>query len=166
MASVKKVFQPLHTLLSANQSAVVSDLMDQINELVSAKVGGGGGKATTFHRLADGTVAAVRCYYFGLWMDPRLVDFGAKAGSATGLNSMCKAGLSAWTKQQSAFKKAKEALLAQVAAGEVAPEDINDHLAKLEADRDAVIAVPAEIQAFESLEDCLNNSEVNGLTVA
>ncbi len=166
MATVKKVFQPLMTLLTANQSAKVSSLMDQINELVSAKVGGGGGKATTFHRLADGTVGAVKCYYFQKWMDPRLVDFGAKAGSATGLNSMCKAGLSAWTKQQAAFKKAKEALLAEVAAGNVQPSEINDRLAELETARDAIIEVPAEIQAFDSLEDCLNNSEVNGLPVA
>jgi hypothetical protein len=166
MASVKKVFQPLMTLLTANQSSKVSALMDQINELVSAKVGGGGGKATTFHRLADNTVAAVKCYYFQQWMDPRVVDFGAKAGSATGLNSMCKAGLSAWTKQQSVFKKAKEALLAEVAAGNVAPAEINDRIAELEQARDAIIEVPAEIQAFDSLEDCLNNSEVNGLSVA
>ena len=163
--AVKKVFQPLMTLLTANQSSTVSEIMDQVNDLVSAKVGGGGGKATTFHRTADNVVAAVKCYYFGLWMDPRLVDFGTKAGSATGLNSMCKAGLSAWTKQQSAFKKAKEALLNEVAAGDVLASDIPAKLAELEAARDAVIAVPADIQAFESLEDCLNNSEVNGLAI-
>lgn len=166
MASVKKVFQPLMTLLVANQGSKVSAIMDQINELVSAKVGGGGGKATTFHRLADGTVGAVKCYYFQKWMDPRLVDFGAKAGSATGLNTMCKAGLSLWTKQQSTFKKAKEALLAEVASGAVQPDEINDRIAALEAERDAIADVPAEIQAFDSLEDCLNNSEVNGLSVA
>lgn len=163
--ATKKVFQPLMSLFAANQTATVADLMPQITELTSAKVGGGGGKATTFHRLADGTIGAVMCYYFKQWMDPRLVDFGAKAGSATGLNSMCKVGLSAWTKQQSAFKKAKEALLNEVAAGNVKPEEIADRLAELEAERDAIIDVPAEIQAFESLEDCLNNSEQNGLAI-
>lgn len=165
MASIKKVFVPLMTLLAANQSSTVSALMDQINGLVSAKVGGGGGRATTFHKSEDGTVVAVQCYYFKLWMDPRLVDFGAKAGSATGFNSMCKAGLSAWTKQQSAFKKAKEALLTEVASGAVEPSEIDAKIAELEAARDATIDTPVEIQAFETLEDCLNNSEQNGLAV-
>lgn len=163
--AIKKVFTAVHSLLTANQSSVVSDLLPQLTELMSAKVGGGGGTASTFQKNAEGVVTAIKCYYFGLWMDPRLVDFGAKAGSATGYNTMCKAGLSAWTKQQSEFKKAKEALLTEVSAGTVLPSEIADKIAELEAARDATIAVPAEIQAFESLEDCLNNSEQNGLAV-
>lgn len=163
--AIKKAFTAVHSLLAANQSAVVESLMPQLTELMSAKAGGGGGKATTFHKSEDGTVVAVQCYYFKQWMDPRLVDFGAKAGSATGLNSMCKAGLSAWTKQQAAFRKAKEQLLADVAEGTIAATDIKAKLEELEVQRDTIIDVPADIQAFETLEDCTNNSDVNGLAV-
>ena len=165
MANIKKVFTAISTVLNANLGATVESIMPQLNELMSAKTGGGAGKATTFHKSEDGTVVAVLCYYFKKWMDPRLVDFGTKTGSATGLNTMCKAGLSAWTKQQAEFRKAKEALLSQVAAGEVAPGEIDAKLAELAEVRDSVIEVPAEIQAFDSLEDCLNNSEVSGLAV-
>lgn len=167
MANIKKVFTVISTILNANLSATVESLMPQLNEVMSAKTGGGtsGGKGTTFQKSEDGTVTAVLCYYFKQWMDPRLVDFGTKAGSSTGLNSMCKAGVSAWTKQQAAFRKAKEALLDQVAKGELKPSDIDGELAKLEAARDAIIDVPAEIQAFETLEDCQNNSKVSGLEI-
>src|SRR5690606_41882083 len=70
-------------------------------------------------RRSSDLTAAVRCYYHGKWMDPSIVDFGAKANSASGLNSMCKDGMSKWTKQQRVAKSAKEALLTAVASGEV-----------------------------------------------
>lgn len=143
------------TILAANIGGKLSqELYNEIEALTTAKQGGGGGAATTFHRDEAGNVIAVRCFYHDLWMSPEVVEFGKKASSASGLNSMCKAGVSKWTKQQSEFKKAKELLLEQVAAGEVAPEDINSELAKLDEARKTIVPMD-DHYGFETLEDCL-----------
>jgi len=163
--AVKKVFQPVMTLLAANMGATVESIYAQVEALVSAKVGGGGGKATNFHRAEDGTVVAVFDYAFKVWVDPRLVEFGPKAGTPTGLNTMCKAGVSAWTKAQNEFKKAKDGIVADLLGGKITADEAQDLIAKAEEARSATPEVPAEIQGFETLEDCLNNSQVNGLSV-
>jgi len=155
MANIKKAFQPIVTLLEDNSDAIAPELLAQVKELASAKVGGGGGKATTFHRDPDtGEVIAVKCYYHKLWMDPQVAEFGAKKGSASGFNSMCKDGVSKWTKQKAAAQKAEAAILDQVASGELAPSDI-------EARREEIAAEAAQIipredgYGYEKLEDLL-----------
>lgn len=163
--AIKKVFQPLMSLLAANMGSTVEAIYAQAEALVSAKVGGGGGKATNFHRTEDGTVAAVFDYAFKVWVDPRLVEFGPKAGTPTGLNTMCKAGVSAWTKLQADFKKGKDAVVAELLAGKITADEAQEQIAVLEEARNATPALPADIQGFETLEDCLNNSEVNGLAI-
>lgn len=163
--AIKKVFQPLMSLLAANMGATVETIYAQAEALVSAKVGGGGGKATNFHRADDGTVIAVFDYAFKVWVDPRLVEFGPKAGTPTGLNTMCKAGVSAWTKLQADFKKGKDAVVAELLAGKISSDEAQEQIAALEEARNATPALPADIQGFETLEDCLNNSEVNGLAI-
>lgn len=162
MATIKKAFTDLIDLLEANKDKRVSTILPDVIELASAKTGAGGGKASTFHRNEAGEVVAVRCFYHRLWMDPRVVDFGAKKTSASGLNSMCKEGVSNWTKQQAAAKKAESELLARVAAGEVKPADIA-------AEQERIAAAKAEVKpredgyGFETLEECLADSEARGL---
>lgn len=162
--AIKKAFQPIMTLLAANMSATVADVYEQVEALVSAKVGGGG-KASNFVRNSAGEVVAILDYAFKKWVDPRLVEFGPKAGTPTGLNTMCKAGVSAWTKAQAEFKKGKDAVVAELLAGQISSEDANERIAELEAAREATPEVPADIQAFDTLEDCLENSRQNGLDV-
>lgn len=163
--AIKKVFAPVMAILESNMSATVSDVIEQVRAAVSAKTGGGGGKALNFHRSEDGTVVAVKCYAFDKWMDPRLVPFGAKANTPTGLNSMCKAGVSVWTQAQSTFKKGKDAVVTKLLANEITSEDAQAEIAALEAARVATPELPVDIQGFDTLEDCLNNSTVNGLAV-
>lgn len=163
--AIKKVFQPLMSLLAANMGSTVEAIYAQAEALVSAKVGGGGGKATNFHRAENGTVVAVFDYAFKVWVDPRLVEFGPKAGTPTGLNTMCKAGVSAWTKLQADFKKGKDAVVSELLAGKITADEAQEQIAALEEARNATPELPAEIQGFETLEDCLNNSEVNGLAI-
>ena len=95
-------------------------------------------------------------------MDPRVVDFGAKATSATGLNSMCKDGVSKWTKQQRDLKKGKEALLDQLNKGEVEQSNLSELLTELE--EASAATVPREDgYGFETLEECLADSESRDL---
>ena len=124
MATIKKAFQPIIDALRANTSLLVEDLLPQIEEMCVAKVGTGGGKATTFHRDEDGNVVAILCYYHKRWLLTADTEFGKKASSASGYSSMSKDGLSKWNKQQAEAKKAEAALLDRVMAGELEPSDI------------------------------------------
>lgn len=162
MATIKKAYAAIAELLQANVDAVVGDILPEALALMTAKTGGGGSHATTFHRDAEGNVVAIRCYYHGLWMDPRVVEFGGKATSATGFNSMCKDGVSKWTKQQRDLKKGRDELLEKVAAGEIEPTAIAEEMVNLE--EAAKVVIPREDgYGFETLEECLEDSATRGL---
>ena len=127
--AIKKAFQELHNFLVANEDKKVKTILDEATEMMSAK--GGGGGATSVHRDEAGNVVAILDYYFKKWLPVEFVEFGAKKNSASGLNTMCKLGVSNWTRQQREFKKGKEDLLAMVASGEVQPTEIQERLDEL-----------------------------------
>ena len=154
MATIKKAFQPIMSLLAASIGAVVTDeLYAQAEALTAAKTGNGGSQATSFSRDDEGNIVGIRCSYFGQWFKPSEVEFGLKASSASGHNPMCKAAVSAWTKQQADFKKAKEALLDQVTSGDVTPDEIPAHIEALEEARTAI--AEHDFIGYDSLEDLL-----------
>lgn len=153
---IKKAFEPIITLLQANPGAKVKDILEQAIDIAAAKAGAGGGKASTFHKVGD-TVVGVFCYYHKLWMDPRVVEFGAKSTSPTGLNTMCKDGANKWSKQQRDKKAIDEQLLSDVIAGTIAPDAVEAERAKRVEELSAI--VPREDgYGFESLEDLLADS--------
>lgn len=161
MPEVKKAYVDLVNFLEENADKKVKTILDDVIAMCAPKAGGGGGNAATFHRDENGNVVAVRCYYHGLWMDPSIVPFGTKANSASGLNSMCKDGMSKWTKQQRVAKNAKDKLLADVASGEVPAEQLPKLLQDIEDARGAVEPIDGNYQGFETLEECLAFSEAN-----
>lgn len=166
MSGIKKAFLPiveaLRAAMEADPKVKVASVLGDIEALASAKSGAGGGKATTFHRDEAGNVVAIKCYYHNLWMDPRVAEFGEKKSSASGFNSMSKDGMSKWTKQNAAAKKAKEELLLKVQSGEIAADQIADQLAAIDAERSAVIA-REDGYGFATLEECLQDSQNRGL---
>ncbi len=135
--AIKKVFADLVNFLEANENSKVKTVMPQILDICSAK--GGGGGVSNFIKDADGNVTHVYCYYHKKWEAVAECEYGAKANSPTGLNSMCKEGTSAWTKQQREAKNANQDLLTAVAKGEVAPGDIAAKQADIEANRAKII---------------------------
>ncbi len=139
MAGIKKAYVEVIAFLEENAEKKVKSILDGVRELVTAKSGGGGGKASNFYKLEDGTVVGVLCYYHKLWMSPEDINFGLKASSPTGLNNMCKDGVSKWTKQQLQFRKSKEGLLDRVAAGELKADDIPAEITALEEARDQIV---------------------------
>ena len=162
MSSIKKAFVEIVEVLQANANELVGDILPQIVALASAKTGGGGGKATTFHKNEDGVIVAIRCYYHGLWMSPEVVDFGKKASSATGLNSMCKDGVSKWTKQERTAKAASSQLLTDVANGDVEATDLTAVMADIEAERELRVA-REDAYGFDTLEACLEDNVARGI---
>lgn len=150
--AIKKAFVPVMEFLNENANRKVKDILPDLEELCSAK--GAGGSASTFHRDEAGNVVAIKDYYYGQWMPTSHVEFGAKAGSASGFNTMSKEGVSNWSRQQREYSKGKEELLGLVAAGEVAPDAIQAELEKLEENRKRIVP-RADGIGFETLEDCL-----------
>jgi hypothetical protein len=153
--NIKKAFVELVALLEENSNKKVSTVMPQILELVTkSKNSGGSETGKTFAKDEEGNVVAVYCYYHKAWELVANVEYGKKASTASGLNTMCKEGVSQWTKQNRAATKAKEDLLAKVSTGEIAVEDIGEAQERIEEDRKVI--VPREDgHAFETLEEAL-----------
>ena len=86
----------------------------------------------------NGEVFAVYCYYHKKWELTSECEFGAKKGTASGLNTMCKEGVSRWTKQQRVAKKAKEQLLDAVASGEIEVSDLADKQAEIDEAKNVI----------------------------
>ena len=151
--SIKKAFKPVVELLQANVSLLVEDVLEEVVKMCSAKTGSGGSKPSKFHKDEDGNVVAIFCYYFKQWFPIDTVEFGAKANSPTGFNNMCKEGVSNWTSQQRAAKKAESDLLKQLSAGELDIADLAQAQAAIEEERTAV--KETDLVGYETLEDLL-----------
>ncbi len=129
--NVKKQFADIIAVLEANPNKKVSSIMDEVLALCSKK-SNGGSNGSTLYKDAEGKVVAVFCYYHKKWELVSKCEYGSKANTASGLNTMCKEGVSNWTKQQRVNKTAKAELLDKVAKGEVASDDIAAALEKID----------------------------------
>jgi hypothetical protein len=137
--AIKKAYLDLYKFLTYHQDEIVADVLPELEKLMEAKVGGGGRNASNARYNEQGDLTHIFCYYHKMWEPVDEVEYGKKQGTATGLNSMCKEGLSQWTRQQSLAKKAKDGLLAQLAEGEVEAEDLSALLADIEHARNAIV---------------------------
>lgn len=128
--STKKQFVELLSFLEKNKSSKVSDILSQVAEMCEAKK-----NHTTVIKDDNGKVTHIFCYYHKQWEDVSKVEYGKKASSATGLNTMCKVGVNKWTKQQSDAKNAKAELLDKVVSGEAKAENVKQQLDEIELKR-------------------------------
>lgn len=136
--AIKKAYVEIIDLLESHLNSKVETVMEAVIALASAKTKGGTAGASSFVKDSEGNVTSIFCYYHKKWEDVTACDYGSKANSPTGLNNMCKEGVSMWTKQQRAAKKAKEELLNSVASGDILPEDLGKEQEDIEAARGAV----------------------------
>lgn len=150
---IKKQFEEIYALLEANKTKKVSTLLPELAELMSKK-SAGGTNGSTFHKIDD-EVVAVYCYYHKKWELVSQVEYGKKASNqATGLNTMCKEGVSSWTKQQRMKKLAEQELLTKVSKGDVKPEDIASEQ-DLILKESKVIVPRSDEHGFDLLADAL-----------
>ena len=134
MSTTKKSFIELVTFLKQNQDKKVSDVLEQIYEMtLSNKM------AEVTRKDEKGQLTHIFCYYHKTWEDVKTIEYGQKASTETGLNTMCKIGVNQWTKQQAEFKKAKADLLIDVANEKVQPKEIKERLTTLESEKDRVV---------------------------
>jgi len=119
--NVKKVFAELYTILEENKNKKVSTILPTLVELMSKSTT----SVETTTRFDDnGVLTHVYCYYHKEWEDVTECDYGKKANTKSGLNTMCKLGVSNWTKQQRAKKKAEAELLTKLASREIEVDDL------------------------------------------
>lgn len=152
--AIKKAYVELIAFLEANKNKKVSTILAEAQAMCESKNSSGSDTGTTFIKDEEGEVVAIYCYYFKRWMPLCDVEFGAKKNTASGYNTMCKSGVSAWTKQQRQAKKSNETLLSQVGAGEVGPTAIASEQAIIEEQRKTI--VECDEVNFETSAQVLN----------
>jgi len=128
--SIKKQFVELVALLEANPNKKVSTILAEVIAMTESKK-----RESTVIKDADDNVIAIYCYYHKQWELLSEVEYGAKKSSVSGYNTMCKIGVSKWTKAQSDYKKAKSQILDDVQDGTIDAGDIKTNLERVEQDR-------------------------------
>ena len=142
--STKKQFIELVEFLESNKDKKVLTIMSTIKLMTESKKV----NQTIVYDKAN-KAYAIFCYYHKVWELVSEVEYGAKASSKSGLNTMCKIGTNHWTKQQSTAKKSKDQLLSDVTAGKVEPKLMKDKLAEIETTR---VTINKEKQPKHSIE--------------
>jgi len=151
--NVKKQYEELALFLEANKAKKINTVMPQLIEMMQRK-NNASGQSSTFVKDDEGNVIAIYCYYHKMWELVSKAEYGSKKGTATGLNTMCKQGVSMWTKQQR-NKKAEEALiLTAVASGELAVTDIAAKQEEI-ADRSKLVEPRADGHGYESADEAM-----------
>lgn len=153
--TIKKAYVELIAFLEANSNRKVSTILAEAKEMCEAKNSGGSETGSTFIKDANEETVAIFCYYFKKWMPLCDVEFGKKASTATGYNTMCKEGVSNWTKQQRKAKVANTELLDKVASGDIEVTDIAEHKANIEAERKSIVEFSEPTLQFDTAEDVL-----------
>lgn len=166
--TIKKAYLELIAFLEANENKKVKTILDEARAMCEAKNSSGSDTGSTFIRDESDEVVAIFCYYFKRWMPLCDVEFGAKKNTASGYNTMCKSGVSQWTKQQRVAKKAKEELLDDLSDGTVEVSELADLQKSIEHCRKRIIDCDEEVSFETSTEvlkyladELLDEDEVN-----
>ena len=148
--TIKKAFVELVELLESNENKKVSTILEQVYLLAESKK-----QNSTVMYNEDGKVIAIFCWYHKQWEVVSEVEFGAKATSKSGYNTMCKIGTAAWTKSQRDAKNKQTKLLEDVSNGIVEPQDILLVQAEIEAERN-VMDITDMPKGYASEEEILS----------
>lgn len=149
--NIKKPYVEVVEFLMANENKKVSSIIGEILLMCESKK-----QDSTAIKDSDGNIIAIYCWYHKQWELVKDVPYGAKANSTTGLNTMCKVGVSKWTKAQRDAKQALAELLTKVGKGEVEPTDIVKLQQDIEAKRLTIDETDKPI-GFASEEEVLNH---------
>ena len=139
MKTIKKDFTAVMSLFAQaiatlEENKVKKSVLESVRSLYNDAVdltanknsNGSGSKTTAYYR--DGKLTAVFCYYHKMWELTDHIEYGNKSGTKTGLNTMCKEGVSAWTKANRSHNKLKDELLQKLFKGEISSEEVQDQL--------------------------------------
>lgn len=133
--STKKSYVELVTFLRANKDKKISAILstDEFIALIESK------KIQEVTRYNEkNELTHIFCYYHKQWESITECEYGQKASTAWGLNTMCKIGVNQWTKQQAVAKDAKSNLLNEVAEGKLLPKDIPSRITEIDEAKDKI----------------------------
>ena len=119
--TIKKSYAEIISFLEANATKKVSAILADKDFLLLVSQTR---QAKTFLTDEHGEVIAIYCYYHKQWELLSEVDYGKKASSTTGYNTMCKVGVSKWTKQNNAVKQVGEQVLEMLEQGKIQASEI------------------------------------------
>jgi len=139
--NIKASYKEIMDFLELNKNKKVSTIMPQLLALTTSKT-----MAKTFKVDEEGNVTHIFCYYHKEWEALNEVPYGKKASSTTGFNTMCKEGLSHWSKQQRESKKAQASLLDRLSSGELEVADLEDEKALIESARTLIVPLSTNTQ--------------------
>ena len=136
--TIKKAYVELVEFLELNKNKKVSTILDELKGMCESK-SGGSDVGKTFLKDEDGKVIAIYCYYHKVWEPLSEVEYGVKTNTASGFNTMCKAGVSSWTKQQRVATKSKAELLTKLGSGEIEVTELSDLQEQIETERVKIV---------------------------
>ena len=146
--AVKKVYAELFKFLTDNKNKKVSTILAEASVMMSKQTNA---VAETTRYDADGNLTHVYCYYHKEWECIVECEYGKKANTKSGLNTMCKLGVSNWTKQQRAKKKSESELLTKLVAKEITADDLEGLQAEILAASKVIVARPTvEVETTEA----------------
>jgi hypothetical protein len=160
--AVMSLFAQAITTLEENKvkksvlESVRSLYNDAVDLTANKNSNGSGSKTTAYYR--EGKLVAVFCYYHKHWELVDHIEYGNKAGTKTGLNTMCKEGVSAWTKANRAYNKLKDDLLQKLFKKEITNEELQDALSvestiEPHSDEDHSFATIELLEAYLDAQD-------------
>lgn len=128
--SIKKPYVEIIDFLELNRDKKVKSILDELKDMCQSKKSN-----STVMLNNDNEVIAIYCYYHKQWELVKDVPYGKKANTNSGLNTMCKVGVSKWTKAQKVAKDQNQELLTKVSSGDILPSDILSHQHDIEVQR-------------------------------
>ena len=134
MTTIKKDYQAIVTFLEENSTKKVSTILEELKSMCTKKT-----NDKTFKVDEDGNVTHVFCYYHKVWEEVDTYTYGPKKSTASGLNTMCKEGVSNWTKQQRVAKQSRAELLTKLGSGEMSIEELPQAEEAIEEARQAIV---------------------------
>lgn len=139
--SIKKNFVEIHSILvkASENGLKVTEVLDDLIPLMESK------QRDSNHRVNDNGELEIFCYYHKEWECVAEVEYGKKANTVTGYNTMCKIGTNNWTRQQREYKANKAKLLDLVHEGTVAVEDLPSEFDKLEQAKEKIVPLQVSL---------------------
>lgn len=128
--AIKKSYTDIVNFLKDNENKKVSSILDEVLLMCESKK-----QASTYIADENGDVVAIFCYYHKQWEILKDVPYGKKVNSTTGFNTMCKVGVSKWTKKQRDAKTATANILTLLTEEKVKPSHIKDLQNDIEHER-------------------------------
>jgi hypothetical protein len=134
MTTIKKDYQAIVAFLEENKTKKVSTILEELKGMCTKKT-----NDKTFELDEDGNVVRVFCYYHKVWENVDTYTYGPKKSTASGLNTMCKEGVSNWTKQQRVAKQERALLLTKLGSGDMDISELSDAEALIELNRCKIV---------------------------